>query len=433
MCQLHSKQEQGNQKSLSSVLLSGLPASFRKRTTRLKFWEMKSRYHCAALGTCLTLKELRIIAKKGGIDNVNQWDDYDMHISFVSNLSNKCRLSILVNKALDKKYALIVKKLSKAKNENERIEFWNKAVESGDIAGVFWAMLTHPHSTQETLFQIYGEVHMLSHLSGASIRVDMQTFYKLEKENKELVERMRIDTLDFNKKLHNRRLQLDNKKIQLSEAFERMHQLELDQQELRAIKKSPVVVELKKQLVLLQDKLENADISKQRAEKSENTWKQRALKEQQEKQHIQQQLTSLYEENSSVENTLISLLDKKQNTTDNCSSCLNNNPDLCGRCVLYIGGRNSQYSHFRKLVEQQNGKFIYHDGGREEGYQKLASIVVKADVVFCPLDCVSHTAMNLVKKHCNNNTKQLVYIPHASLSAFSRGLDEVNEYVAGRK
>lgn len=35
--------------------------------------------------------------------------------------------------------------------------------------------------------------------------------------------------------------------------------------------------------------------------------------------------------------------------------------------------------------------------------------------------------MNLVKKHCQNNTKQLVYMPHASLSAFARGLDEVSE------
>ncbi|HIO97226.1 MAG TPA: hypothetical protein EYG71_04795, partial [Leucothrix sp.] len=246
MCQLHSSPK--NQISLSPKLAFKPPTALKKRATRLKFWEMKSRYHCAVLGTCLTLKELRIIAKKADIDDINQWDDYDMHVSFIRILSDKSHISILVTKALDQKYALIIKQLSKTKNEDNRIDVWNKAVETGDVAGAFWAILTHPHTTEETMFQLYGKVHMLSHLSGASARIDMKEFYNLEQENKGLAEKNRVDNLNLNKKIQKRELQLANKKEQLSEVIERTKQLELAQQELDAIKKSPLVVDLQSQL-----------------------------------------------------------------------------------------------------------------------------------------------------------------------------------------
>ncbi len=414
-----------NQQLLSPLPIPDLSNTVKKYSSRLKFWEINSRYHCAALGTCLTLKELRKIGKKAKIEGMNAWTDYEMHVSFIHALDDKCYVSTLVNKLLDKKYKLNIFHLSKTKTEHERIDLWNKAVNTGDIAGAFWALLTHPDTIENTLFQVYGKVHMLSHLSGATARIDMREFHQLEQRNDLQKITIKKNEAIANKKLDKKDTLFNDIKAQLSALQKDNQHLRSAKQELDAIKSNPLVENLQNQLSQLSFELKNAQASNKRTASSEKKWKQIATIEQEQKQQFKQQLGNLTEDKISLENTLSALLGNQQDGVDNCASCPNSNPDLCGRCVLYIGGRSGQYTHFRQLVEQQNGTFIHHDGGREDGYQKLASIVSKADVVLCPLDCVSHNAMNMVKRHCQNNTKQLVFIPHASLSAFSKGLDEV--------
>ena len=423
MCQLTKPL---NQAPLSPLPIPDLAKQTKKGSSRLKFWETNSRYHCAALGTCLTLKELRQIGKKAGIKNMREWTDYEMHVSFIHTLDEKSYISTLVNKLLDKKYKISILRFSKTKTEQERAELWNEAVLTGDIAGAFWAILTHPASTENLLFQVYGKVHMLSHLSGATARIDMKEFYQLEQLNESLENKIKKNEVVANKKLEKKEKQLIQLKSKLSTLEIENEKLLSAQQELETIKNSPLVENLQNQVNKLSRNYEMAVANQARAEKSEEELKQHANKDQRQKQQMEEQLGHLAEDKIRLEKTLSNLLsDKQQDSVDNCASCPNENPDLCGRCVLYIGGRSSQYSHFRQLVEQQNGTFIHHDGGREDGHQKLASIVSKADVVLCPLDCVSHNAMNAVKRHCQNNTKQLVFIPHASLSAFSKGLNEV--------
>lgn len=423
MCQITSNKI--SKMPLSPLPVPDLVTQSKKHTSRLKFWEMNSRYHCAALGTCLTLKELRQIGKKAGIRGMSEWSDYEIHVSFIHALDDKCYVSTLVNKLLDKKYKLIISRFSKTKTEQDRFDLWNDAAVIGDIAGAFWALLTHPDTLENTLFQVYGKVHMLSHLSGATARIDMREFHQLEQRNEMLENKIKKNEVNSNKKLDKKDNQLDSIMKQLLKLQTENKSLQSAHIELETIKHSPLVENLQNQMNKLSIDLKNSLNTAERAEMSEEKWKQRATREQEEKQQLEQQLGNLADEKLSLESTLSSLLGNQQDTAGNCASCPNENPDLCGRCVLYIGGRSGQYSHFRQLVEQQNGTFIHHDGGREDGHQKLASIVSKADVVLCPLDCVSHTAMNVVKRHCQNNTKQLVFIPHASLSAFSKGLGEV--------
>lgn len=72
-----------------------------------------------------------------------------------------------------------------------------------------------------------------------------------------------------------------------------------------------------------------------------------------------------------------------------------------------------------------NGRFIHHDGGREDGRQLLGTILPQADVVLCPLDCVSHDAVNRIKRFCSKHAKQLVFMQRVCLSAFARSLTQV--------
>ena len=426
MCQLTANPL--NQQSLSPLPIPELLATSKKRTARLKFWDLKSHFHCAALGTCLTLKELRQIGKKAGIEGIHTWTDYEMHVSFIHVLDSKSYVSNMINKLLDKKYKLAINQFSKTKSEQDRYELWNKTVLTGDIAGAFWAILTHPDSDDNTLTQVYGKVHMLSHLSGATARIDMKEFFNLEKYNESLEDLVKKSEIKAKTKLEKKERQLSKLKIQLAEAQTGKNNLQSALQELETIKNNPLLESLQKKFEHINSELENSLSDCKRAESAEKKWKQRATDAQAEKQSLQQQLHDLKNENTSVETSLASILGSQQDGEGDCASCPNSDPDLCGRCVLYIGGRSSQYSYFRQLVEQKNGTFIHHDGGREDGHQKLASIVSKADVVFCPLDCVSHNAMNAVKRHCQNNAKQLVFIPHASLSSFAKGLDDVATY-----
>ncbi|PLX60647.1 hypothetical protein [Sedimenticola selenatireducens] len=56
------------------------------RTTvprRLKLWELEHRFHCAVLGTCLTLPELHKLIRQAGIELEPKHSDYDAHTALV--------------------------------------------------------------------------------------------------------------------------------------------------------------------------------------------------------------------------------------------------------------------------------------------------------------------------------------------------------------
>ena len=102
--------------------------------------------------------------------------------------------------------------------------------------------------------------------------------------------------------------------------------------------------------------------------------------------------------------------------------------DLCGRRVAYVGGRTGIVGHFRALVERLNGHFIHHDGGIEDHEGKLGRILGQADVVLCPVDCVSHRASLRAKRFCKRTAKPFVPLRSAGLSSFVTGLRRASEF-----
>ena len=45
---------------------------------------------------------------------------------------------------------------------------------------------------------------------------------------------------------------------------------------------------------------------------------------------------------------------------------MSQNDELFGKCILYIGGRESNICRMCDLVGKMNGRLIHHDGGRED-------------------------------------------------------------------
>lgn len=114
-----------------------------------------------------------------------------------------------------------------------------------------------------------------------------------------------------------------------------------------------------------------------------------------------------------------------------CSTCEDRStehcpgPDLYGRTVLYVGGHQRLVPHYRQLVEKHGGRFVHHDGGREVAYAALPKMLSTADVVLCPVDCVSHSACICVKRMCKQNGKPFVMMRSSGLSSLARGLCDI--------
>ena len=96
--------------------------------------------------------------------------------------------------------------------------------------------------------------------------------------------------------------------------------------------------------------------------------------------------------------------------------------DLCGRCLLYVGGRRQTVCHLRDLVARRNGSLLHHDGGLEQSQARLGELVRQADEVFFPVDCVSHSAMDAVKRLCESHGKRMTVLRTASATTFLRAL-----------
>jgi len=98
-------------------------------------------------------------------------------------------------------------------------------------------------------------------------------------------------------------------------------------------------------------------------------------------------------------------------------------PDLCGRCILFVGGRGIQVQHFRRLVEERNGTLVYHDGGFEDGIDRLNRLIAQADTVMFPVDCISHNAHDQIKKICRRRDTPFVPVRRTGLGAFRQALE----------
>lgn len=398
----------------------------REKSSRRKIWQLDDRLHCSVIGTCLTLGELRQICRKAKIRIEAPTTDYELHRAFVSLVGNSVYSARLVQKRLDRKYKRAIQQVSATDSAQALENLWQNALDQGEIAGTFWALVTYPHVSDALIDRVYGELHMLSHLSGASIRLDVQELGRLRARSrsleKALVEmqesvRRRLHDKDEVIRVLNRRLgQLLESEYHLREAEKRLSELEND----------PASRQLKAQIKTLSAKLATEQVRSQCAEANAKKWQQSARRSDEHNLQLERRVDEDRRERASLEETLHRLLSSA------CGqSARNNGHQVCprsglsGRCVLYVGGRTSQCAHFRALVEQYNASFLHHDGGREDSRLRLKSILAQSDAVFCPVDCISHDAVNRIKRHCEQHAKPLVLMPRASLSAFVRGLQDV--------
>ncbi|OUR91747.1 hypothetical protein A9Q81_17535 [Gammaproteobacteria bacterium 42_54_T18] len=406
---------------------SKTPSVRRQRLSpRKKLWQLEIAYHCSIIGTCLSLKELRQTAKKFDLALQGEMTDYELHGAFVNSACTPNEPTRYIHKLLEKKYSQTIRKFSKTTTESEVVRLWDESIDSGNVGAAFWAILTGPEVSAGLLQRVIGEIHMLSHISGASTRSDIRSLGKLRDQ-----QTLARDTYDKNSRLMEKRLRKKDVEILTLRTEKEGHLQEI--QELEKSRQRLHEIELDGKYAQLELMVENVTgqfyKALSRANQSDTCigeLEQRIMQLESEKSSAEKTVDEYRSQLQAVEVTLDRALDS--HCADICelsetSACPLN--DLKGMNILYVGGRASQCAHLRTMVEQYNGEFIYHDGGRHDGRQRLDSVLAQADTVVFPMDCVSHDAYFCIKKHCERLDKKLVMIPHASLSAFAKGLEEV--------
>ena len=393
-------------------------------TVRKKLWQLDSPFHCCIIGTCLSLEELRRLCQKMRIRLQADLTDYELHRSFVGIAGKKTYAAQCLHKYLDQKFRAAIRHFATANDETVLRTRWGKAVESGDIAGAYWALVTHPRAPDALLDRVYGEVHMLSHLAGATVRVDMQELDRLRRLTQTLTKQLADAESKVKAQVSEKDDTIRRLNDHLKQAEGAARELEVARERLAALDNDPLADRLRRQVEELEGKLTSEQARAARAEANAESWKQMAIENGNRHLHLEGQLAELHAEREALEAALAKLL------APDCSSCATlegclGDINLCGRCILYVGGRSRQCAQFRALVERQNGQFIHHDGGLHGGRLRLGSILPQADAVLCPLDCVSHDAANRVKQFCKRHGKRLVLLPRSSLAAFTRGLNEL--------
>jgi len=97
---------------------------------------------------------------------------------------------------------------------------------------------------------------------------------------------------------------------------------------------------------------------------------------------------------------------------------------LCAKRILIVGGMTKMKHMYRQLVESSGGEFDYHDGYMKNGSQNIEALVMRSDLILCPVNCNSHGACKKVKKLCRKHSKSIKMLPSSSLSSISSALVE---------
>jgi hypothetical protein len=374
--------------------------------------------HCSIVGTCLSTLELRkIIAKVKGHD-LERVSDLDIHEEAVLVAGHQGAAARLLHKALDRRYETTIKRFSRAQNADEVRGLWDDARRNGEIPGAYWALLTHSATTQELRQAAFADVHMLSHLVGAANRADIRRLAMLETERAELA------------------LKVDKQQDQLREAIvtrdatirrlndilaETIVHADSAPPSARPQEETNEIITLRELVADLQRRF-SAEVRRRERAEQRHEMVQTTLSEanaalgaaRDEAQHLREELDAAEAQLSTP-------------TGSDSENVCHLPANLKGVRLLYVGGRPGQIPRIRAFVEAAQGEFLHHDGGVEGRKGLLAGLVGRADVVFFPVDCISHEASGGLKRLCRQAAKPYLPLRSASLTSFIAAVSRVGQ------
>lgn len=372
--------------------------------TRDRIWELADNLHCSIVGTCLTNAEARGVLAKLGRPDARTMSEHRLHGEIVQMAGRRDGGAKLVQKALDRRHEREIKRFAEARTADEVRTLWHDYLERGDIPGAYWAAITHPATNRPLLQDIFGEVHMLSHLVGRSNRADIWRLRQLEvdlgergaeimRQERRILELMeQRDTVSARNRMIEaacataassaRRDADDDDQVSLQDTLKSMeNRLAQEQAHAEALKEKVAI------LMQASSRLSHD------------------LHVEVERGHV------LEAELAALEAALDApSVDAETSAID--PACLN------GKTFLYVGGRPRQVANLRRFTSERGGRLLSHDGGVEESLSLLPGLVGQSDLVLFPVECVSHDATSWVKRSCSDGAKPFRPLRSASLASY---------------
>ena len=373
-------------------------------------WELESKYLCALVGTCATIPEIRKLAHKSRIDNPDQYTDYHLHNIFVNAAHDGTRPGRLLEKLFRQKFKTSITRF-KETHFSQYETLWEEALQGGDLTGSYYVLITNKNTPSDIRSKAVGDIHMLSHISGMACRADLRDLPKLRKENQRLVREIKhlnFKRTELIRSWEQKESELQKGLLNLKSQLRQQNCCETEAAEDDQIK----LIKTRKKNKLLTQLVRDL-----RREKS--LLRQEILEAKADHQKPEIEINS---KSPSRVDTVCGCERETQNSPTNEDKNLSSTTDLNGKKVLYVGGRFRQAPHFRDLVEKLNGCLFFHDGGREDGDRRLDELLPQADVVVCPIDCISHNAIGRIKRECQKLDIRFLPVRRASLSTLGRAL-----------
>lgn len=411
---------------------------------RRNLWDTRG-FQCSIIGTCLNRSEIRKLTTKKVFRIPSGLADHEIHSTLVNWSSRKCNESRALQKIFNKKYQTIVTKFSKVKTDAELVELWKGYLDSGVIAGAYWAIMTHPALTNDTAYEIHGEIHMIGHDSTAQYQIAKRQLAEARKKGLVLEKELGIsrqNNCQNKEKLEAESEHLNAAREQQKQQVETIRLLTTRMADMEKMLSSADTGEASQELKTQNDslRLENNQLNEhsQQLTYQIDDLQHKLYLAQNSADGLQEKNDSLIGEKALLQQDLQSmegfLSFKMESDTDtgtlwdceNCEAGANcAEQGLCGKTVLYVGGQYKMVPRYKQLVEQFGGTFLHHDGGQETARHILPKFLSRADAVLCPVDCVSHDACKCVKKMCKRYQKNYVMMRSSGLSSLARGLQEI--------
>ncbi len=386
------------------------PAGSRRR----RIWDLTHECHCPVIGVCIPLTTLRRIVNKA-MNGQAIAEDYEIHVGAIAECGRRNRLSEAIQQELEQRYARTIQEFRAAKTVEAVTRLWLAAIDKGDVAGAFWAALTHPRCDADLQDGLCRDMHMLQHQAGASVRIDIARFNALLEQNKLLTRELGRVQERHNRALAEKTREIEKQNTQLiqlrAESIGKDSSIHFLSCDIAALKAEVPELETRQRLL---KKIEQMAERQTETENQVRELKQKLAEASKAVADIQEQAAEQGRQQPE-EKVYPITLHLKQKT------------------VLCVGGRSGNVPTYRDLIERIGGRFAHHDGGLEDNQSLLDASLAAADLVICQTGCISHTAYWRVKDFCKRTGKRCVFVENPSVSSLARGLEKFSEDQAVHK
>lgn len=375
---------------------------------RRRIWDLTHECHCPVIGVCIPLTTLRRIVNKA-MNGQAIAEDYEIHVGAIAECGRRNRLSEAIQQELEQRYARTIQEFRAAKTVEAVTRLWLAAIDKGDVAGAFWAALTHPRCDADLQDGLCRDMHMLQHQAGASVRIDIARFNALVEQNKLLTRELGRVQERHNRALAEKTREIEKQNTQLiqlrAESIGKDSSIHFLSCDIAALKAEVPELETRQRLL---KKIEQMAERQTETENQVRELKQKLAEASKAVADIQEQAAEQGRQQPE-EKVYPITLHLKQKT------------------VLCVGGRSGNVPTYRDLIERIGGRFAHHDGGLEDNQSLLDASLAAADLVICQTGCISHTAYWRVKDFCKRTGKRCVFVENPSVSSLARGLEKFSE------